>query len=114
MCKDNTVLKWEEFEICGYLYKRKLGRNATTHKCVEDIEEMPKLKLVDLRIIAVLEIAFQIITIGWIYVYILQEFQYGNNVFQTTTNKIILTKCWGSTTENMKLIIQEYAGWRRV
>ena len=49
-----------------------------------------------------------------LFEYYLQEFQYGTNVFQTTTNKTILTKCWGSTTENMKLIIQEYAGWRRV
>ena len=35
--KGNTELSWEEFEICEYLYKRKLGRNVTTHKCIKEV-----------------------------------------------------------------------------
>lgn len=47
-----------------------------SHKCVESIEEIPKLKLDDMHI----NKDFQITSY-------LQEFQYGTNVFQTTTNK---------------------------
>ena len=53
------------------------------HKCVESIEEIPKLKFI-VYSKAIGKQVYQVI--GEIH-YILQEFQYGNNVFQTTTNK---------------------------
>ena len=62
---------------------------------VETEREIPKLKFVDLRIIAVLEIAFQmimiwqIIMIGWIYVYILQEFQYGKETVRFNLHQLM-------------------------
>ena len=83
---------------------------SVSHKRVESIEEIPKLKFISCSKANGKQVQQAIGEPRCI----LQEFQYGKDVFQTTTNKIILTKCWGSTTENMKLIIQEYAGWRRV
>ena len=47
------------------------------HKCVENIEVTPKLKL---------ESQSWSLLIGYIVEWHLQEFQYGDNVFQTTTN----------------------------
>ena len=59
-----------------------------SHKRVESIEEIPKLKLYNV----VNELSgCQEVNVGasptFHEVTILQEFQYGSNVFQTTTNK---------------------------
>lgn len=58
------------------------------HKCVESIEEIPKLKF---TIKQSVETAIYGIDKSYSRRYkpycILQEFQYGKDVFQTTTNK---------------------------
>ena len=51
-------------------------RSVAAYKCVENIEEIPKLKLDDMHI----NKDFQITSY-------LQEFQYGKDVSQTTTNR---------------------------
>ena len=44
MCKDNTELNWED-AINKMEEDSPWERMKDSHKCVEDIEEIPKLKL---------------------------------------------------------------------